>query len=131
MSNSLAKPFSTVCTDPFYGQTSGPRPPKFSLADPKLDVEYRLTKKFDKKKFNKKNLKKFYLKKNSMKTRSVAKHSASMNKFKYVIKLSNLGKERHHSLGDVKLPVSVMASNASLHTPAGSLISMTSQVNYL
>jgi hypothetical protein len=38
----LAKPFITVCTDPFYGQTSGPRPPKFSQADPKLDVKSRL-----------------------------------------------------------------------------------------
>jgi hypothetical protein len=36
---------STVCTDPFYGQTSGPRPPKFLQADPKIDVESRLPKK--------------------------------------------------------------------------------------
>jgi hypothetical protein len=50
----LAKPFSTVCTDPFYGQTSGPRPPKFSQADPKLDVESRLPKKIGKKNFTKK-----------------------------------------------------------------------------
>jgi hypothetical protein len=27
--NNLAKPFTTVGADPFYGQTSGPRPPKF------------------------------------------------------------------------------------------------------
>jgi hypothetical protein len=26
--NNLAKQFTTVCSDPFYGQTSGPRPPK-------------------------------------------------------------------------------------------------------
>jgi hypothetical protein len=25
------------CSDPFYGQTSGPRAPKFSPADPKLE----------------------------------------------------------------------------------------------
>jgi hypothetical protein len=43
--NYLAKPFNTVCTDPFYGQTSGSRPPKFSQADPKLNVESRLRKK--------------------------------------------------------------------------------------
>jgi hypothetical protein len=42
--NNLAKPFSTVCTDPFLGQTSGPRPP-----DPKLDVESRLPTKIGKK----------------------------------------------------------------------------------
>jgi hypothetical protein len=51
--NNLDKPFSTVCTDPFYGQTSGPRPPNFSQADPKLDVECRLPKKIEKKKFHK------------------------------------------------------------------------------
>jgi hypothetical protein len=51
----LAKPFSTVCTDPFYGQTSGPRRPKFSQADPKLDVESRLPKKIGEKKFHEKN----------------------------------------------------------------------------
>jgi hypothetical protein len=40
--NNLAKPFSTVCTDPFYSQTSGPRPQKISQADPKFDEESRL-----------------------------------------------------------------------------------------
>jgi hypothetical protein len=58
----LAKPFTTVCTDPFYGQTSGPRPPKFSQADPKLDVESllpkKLKKKISRKKFQEKKFKK-------------------------------------------------------------------------
>jgi hypothetical protein len=30
--NNLAKPFTTVCSDPFYGQTSVSRPPNFSEA---------------------------------------------------------------------------------------------------
>jgi hypothetical protein len=51
--NNLAKPFSTVCTDPFYRQTTGPRPPKFSQTDPKLDVKSRLPKKIGKKNFTK------------------------------------------------------------------------------
>jgi hypothetical protein len=45
LKNNLAKTFSTVCTDPFYGQTRGPRPPKLSQADPKLDMKSRLPKK--------------------------------------------------------------------------------------
>jgi hypothetical protein len=49
--NNLAKPFSTVCTDPFYGQTSGPIPPKYSQADPKLVVKSRLPKNIEKKYF--------------------------------------------------------------------------------
>jgi hypothetical protein len=44
-SNNLAKPFSTVCTDPFYGQTQ----------IPKLDVKSRLPKKI-KNKYDKKFL---------------------------------------------------------------------------
>jgi hypothetical protein len=36
--NNLAKPFTTVCSDPFYGQTSSPRPPKFSQADQKFGI---------------------------------------------------------------------------------------------
>jgi hypothetical protein len=73
--NNLAKPFSTVCTDPFYGQTSGPRPPKFSRADPKLDVESRMPKKIETKNFTKKNSEiflKFLFEFFFMKTRSVA-----------------------------------------------------------
>jgi hypothetical protein len=31
--------FSTVCLDPFYGQTSGPRPTKYLQAVSKLDTE--------------------------------------------------------------------------------------------
>jgi hypothetical protein len=43
--NNLAKPFTTVvCSDSFYGQTSGPRISK-SHADSKLGVESRNTKK--------------------------------------------------------------------------------------
>jgi hypothetical protein len=100
--NKLAKPFSTVCTDPFYGLTSGPRPPKFSQADPKLDVESRLPKQFLQKKFEIFFLKYFvnniflkyffeniflnyfflkYFLKYFMKTRSVAEHSTSLDNF--------------------------------------------------
>jgi hypothetical protein len=32
----VAKPFTTVGADPFYGQTSGPRPPNFLQAYLKL-----------------------------------------------------------------------------------------------
>jgi hypothetical protein len=73
--NNLAKPFSTVCTDPFYGQTSGPRPQKFSQTDSKLDVKSRLPKKIGKNKFHD-----FFLLflKFSRKTRSVTEHSASI-----------------------------------------------------
>jgi hypothetical protein len=31
--------FSTVCSDPFYGQTSGPRPTKYLQAVSKSDTE--------------------------------------------------------------------------------------------
>jgi hypothetical protein len=47
--NNLAKPFTTVGEDPFYGQTSGPRPPKFLQAYLKLAVEDKSPKKFEKK----------------------------------------------------------------------------------
>jgi hypothetical protein len=67
----LAKPFSTVCSDPFYGQTSSPRRLKFSQADSKLDVEV------GRKNITEKNSEFYYF--FSMKTRSVAKHSASLN----------------------------------------------------
>jgi hypothetical protein len=85
--NNFAKPFSTVCTDPFYGLTSGPRPPRFSQADPKLDVKSRLPKKIEKKiekKISRKNFEFFeifslnFFLNFFMKTRSVAEHSASV-----------------------------------------------------
>jgi hypothetical protein len=47
--NNLVKPFTSVGADPFYGQTSGPRPPKFLQTDPILDVESRLPKIFEEK----------------------------------------------------------------------------------
>jgi hypothetical protein len=53
----LAKPFTTVGADPFYGQTSRPRPPKFLQAYLKLAAEVKWPKKIQKKipgKFSKK-----------------------------------------------------------------------------
>jgi hypothetical protein len=37
--NNVTKPYTTVGADPFYAQTSGPRPSKILQADPKLAAE--------------------------------------------------------------------------------------------